>query len=64
MNLKKYLKIKKAQAALEYILLFAANCSYQLNFSEFFFPSVREAIQGQDGYFKKAVDRIVNADQG
>lgn len=65
MNLKKSLK-SKGQAALEYFILLAIIMGLSLISLSSFLPKVRDAVQGSEtseGYFQKAMDRIIYADQ-
>ena len=65
MNLKKSLK-SQGQAALEYFILLAIIMGLSLISLSSFFPKVRDAVQGsqaEEGYFQKATDRIIYADQ-
>lgn len=57
MDLKKYLI--RGQAALEYFILFSVIALLTLLSLSSFFPKVQEAIQGKDGFFQKAVERII-----
>jgi len=69
MILKKSLRIKHelltGQAALEYILIFAAIGVLGLISVSTFLPIVRDAAQGsatQAGYFRRVTNKIIKAD--
>ena len=71
MSLKKFLKMtlmKKAQASLEYFIIFSAIVGLTLLSTSTFFTKAKETLLGkgdgngtlvEKGFFQKAVDRLI-----
>jgi len=52
------MKFNSGQASLEYFILFAIIAVLTILSFSSFFPKVKEAIQGKDGFFQKAATAI------
>jgi hypothetical protein len=53
----------RGQASLEFFLLLAAIAVLTVISSQSLWPTVRDALQGSNGFFARAADGLVNADQ-
>lgn len=61
MHFKKSLRIRAAQAMIEYFLIFAVVILVSALSIRVFWPYIRDALQGE--FFPKAAERLETADQ-